>query len=660
MKTHFLFIFCFQLIVLAAVAQTVGKNGFVSIEMESTTSPLGAWKKISQGELHALPGASGGVHLEMTGNTPSGGGGANSPLQYPFTVDVTGKYRMVMRASKRLDGAPGDYCNDAVVKLAGNFTSANHFTTDQMKNWIKFYGGNPHPSIGWCFKMDINHSQPYADYNLIAGESYVFSVAGRSQRFSPDFFVFFNLEMYDTDLVMGTENFFPNSNETFFNIETSRNVTEGGSITGAGSHRQDQNVTITAIPTSCYKFDNWTENDVVVSTTAKYTFKVTQARNLKANFSKIVLPVVAEPVAGGTITGDMQYVCGDLVKVTATPNEGYNFLGWYAGSSLITNQLYAEINVDRNFQLIAKFIPVNPQEAYLVGNWTFGPAKAKEEAPNRLLVVAINGEFNPISSFSITGVTYGGQPMTKRVDTRIGSTFGNLSYFFTLNEAGIADANQSGAIAITWASSVGSVDNYDIFSAFYGNVDQAVPVRATSKFDITGTLATAPAVTTGVGDVVLMGASFAGSNRTPDYTTGFTQILKNPESKNWGDGIIAYKAADGSGQVIPSITNSNLERIALTAIVVKRNTTTNTRNIDAVNAVKITPNPTSDFISISFDEAVANREIKLFNSVGQLVFRSKVEGLNTQINLKSLNLNGLVVLQVLAGNETSNHKIVVN
>jgi len=640
-------------------ASAQAPKGYVSIEMESTTSPLGMWKKISQGEQYAMPGASGGTHLEMTGNTESGGGGANSPLQYHFKVDVSGKYRLVMRASKRLAGAAGDLCNDAVVKLAGNFTSANSFTTEQMKSWTKFSGGEPHPKLGWCFKMDINHIQPYADYNLIAGESYTFSVAGRSQRFCPDFFVFFNLDMYSNELVMGTENFFPNSNVNTHTINTTQNNEFGGSIAGGGIHNENQNLTIIATVLPCYKFDNWTENDTIVSTNPRYTFAVTKSRNLKANFSKIISPIVVQPSAGGTVTGNLEYSCGDIIKVTATPNEGYKFLGWYAGTSLFSSELSAEINITSDFKIVAKFLSLNPQEVFLLGNWTFGPTKTKEEESNRLLVVAINGEANPINSYAIASVTYGGQPMIKQVDTRLGSTYGNFSYFFTLNEAGIAASDQSGAIALTWASSVAGVDNYDIFSAFFGNIDQTKPVSATSKVNLTGTLANAPAVSAGAGDIILMGVAFSGSNRTPTYTNGFAQILKNPESKNWGDGIIAYKEAVGSAQVIPSITNSNSERIALTAIVLKNNAPTAINNYTAARKVKIFPNPTSDVLYVSFNEAIANREIKLFNSIGQLVLRSKVEGSNMHIDLKSLNLNGLVLLNVLTGNETSSYKVVV-
>jgi len=66
-----------------------------------------------------------------------------------------------------------------------------------------------------------------------------------------------------------------------------------------------------------------------------------------------------------------------------------------------------------------------------------------------------------------------------------------------------------------------------------------------------------------------MSVAFAGQPRTPTYTTGFTEILKNPNSQSWGSGIIAFKEANGT-PVTPSITNSSGERAALTAIVIKK------------------------------------------------------------------------------------------
>ena len=212
----------------------------------------------------------------------------------------------------------------------------------------------------------------------------------------------------------------------------------------------------------------------------------------------------------------------------------------------------------------------NAPPVTLIDSWTAGTTKAKAAGTKRLLVVMVPGETNPIGNITDLGITYGGQVMNKIVFESVGTStaFGNFASFYTLNEAGIAAADASGTIALTWTANA-PTSGFDVFSAFYDNVDQTTPVSDTSKVNLSGTLLTAPAVKTVAGDVVLMGVGFAGSPRTPLYTTGFTEILKNPENKSWGSGIIASKDADGT-EVIPSITNSNNERGALVAIVLKK------------------------------------------------------------------------------------------
>jgi hypothetical protein len=86
---------------------------------------------------------------------------------------------------------------------------------------------------------------------------------------------------------------------------------------------------------------------------------------------------------------------------------------------------------------------------------------------------------------------------------------------------------------------------------------------------------------------------------------------------------------------------------------------TSVTNFSMINDVKIYPNPTSDIISLTFKESEMNRELKIFNSVGQLVLQAKAEDANVQLNLKSLNVKGFVTIQVVSGNETSNYKVVV-
>ena len=73
-------------------------------------------------------------------------------------------------------------------------------------------------------------------------------------------------------------------------ITVSANPAEAGTVTGGGEFEETDEITVKAVANDGYKFVNWTENEVEVSTDAEYTFAVLADRNLVANFK------VAEPV----------------------------------------------------------------------------------------------------------------------------------------------------------------------------------------------------------------------------------------------------------------------------------------------------------------------------------------------------------------------------
>ena len=67
-------------------------------------------------------------------------------------------------------------------------------------------------------------------------------------------------------------------------INVSACPTSGGLITGFGMYQQGQSCTVSATANPTYTFTNWTENGIVVSTEANYTFTVLGNRTLMANF----------------------------------------------------------------------------------------------------------------------------------------------------------------------------------------------------------------------------------------------------------------------------------------------------------------------------------------------------------------------------------------
>lgn len=142
---------------------------------------------------------------------------------------------------------------------------------------------------------------------------------------------------------------------TTVSISTTESSNADGKTNGGGDYNLGETITVSANANSCYKFENWTENAVVVSTEANYKFKVNGARNLKANFTAKTFTVEAEPAIGGKVSGDLTYVCGAVISINATPNIGYRFDGWYANDKLISTQLKDDINIESEYQLEARF-----------------------------------------------------------------------------------------------------------------------------------------------------------------------------------------------------------------------------------------------------------------------------------------------------------------
>ena len=71
---------------------------------------------------------------------------------------------------------------------------------------------------------------------------------------------------------------------TTYAIVATANPTEGGTVAGSDYYASGTTCTLTATPAFGYDFVSWTEGGTVVSTDASYTFTVSGARTLVANF----------------------------------------------------------------------------------------------------------------------------------------------------------------------------------------------------------------------------------------------------------------------------------------------------------------------------------------------------------------------------------------
>lgn len=139
----------------------------------------------------------------------------------------------------------------------------------------------------------------------------------------------------------------------------------GGVASGGGTVNEGDSVTVTASPAEGYVFSGWREGTDIVSTQAIYTFQASADRSLTAVFAVIIptytisVSVSADQADWGTVSGGGQYQEGEQVTVTASPNEGYQFVAWQVDGQEVSIAASYTFTVDGNRSLVAVFEVVN-------------------------------------------------------------------------------------------------------------------------------------------------------------------------------------------------------------------------------------------------------------------------------------------------------------
>ena len=129
-----------------------------------------------------------------------------------------------------------------------------------------------------------------------------------------------------------------------FTINTSANPSNGGTVSEGGIYNYGSTCTLTATPAMGYDFIKWTKNGTQVSTSASYTFTVTEAANYVAHFQLQSFSIIAtaNPNDGGTINGSGTYNYGSTCTLIAAPATGYDFIKWTKdGTQVSTNASYS-------------------------------------------------------------------------------------------------------------------------------------------------------------------------------------------------------------------------------------------------------------------------------------------------------------------------------
>ncbi len=120
---------------------------------------------------------------------------------------------------------------------------------------------------------------------------------------------------------------------TYF-VSTSASPAVGGSVAGGGLLLENTLITVEASANAGYRFVEWQEGGVRVSTDASYSFLVSADRDLVAVFADNTLSPAKHSITvqtngrGSAYASHISAEQGKKITLTATPAEGYRFVRW--------------------------------------------------------------------------------------------------------------------------------------------------------------------------------------------------------------------------------------------------------------------------------------------------------------------------------------------
>ena len=143
-----------------------------------------------------------------------------------------------------------------------------------------------------------------------------------------------------------------------YTVTLASNNTDWGTVSAGATVEAGSSFTATATANNGYHFVAWMNSNVVVSTSATYTFDVVADITLTAVFEADPLPIYTVTViydeTMGTVTGAGEYEEGSLVTLTATPKTGYRFVSWSTGDteSFINFTITSDMTITATFELV--------------------------------------------------------------------------------------------------------------------------------------------------------------------------------------------------------------------------------------------------------------------------------------------------------------------
>ena len=127
-----------------------------------------------------------------------------------------------------------------------------------------------------------------------------------------------------------TATFVESGTTTYYTVTAYASPTNSGKVDGTGVYAAGTAATLTAIPLDGYTFDHWNDgnkqNPRTVTVNNNMSFTAYFATN------QCTITTAVSPAGAGSVSGGGTYAYGSQAVLTATANEGYQFLQWNDGN----------------------------------------------------------------------------------------------------------------------------------------------------------------------------------------------------------------------------------------------------------------------------------------------------------------------------------------
>ena len=131
------------------------------------------------------------------------------------------------------------------------------------------------------------------------------------------------------------------------------------------TYSKNESVTLEAVPTENYTFEGWYNNGEKLSSNNPYTFKVTDYSYIIAKFKlkdgvildefSVLLTNANSTMGSITELEQSNYKKDSKITLEATANEGFAFIGWYDGETLLSKDTTFNYYVFKDVTITAKF-----------------------------------------------------------------------------------------------------------------------------------------------------------------------------------------------------------------------------------------------------------------------------------------------------------------